>query len=278
VRMPLRRLHAALKPSGICELMVYNKYHRLLPVAVQKAVRIFAGPQAMRNFDLELDFARRIARSDIPGSMGSCLSGMREAHESVVADCLLQPVEQHFTVESLEVLMDSCGFEFAAPCISQFAREQQKVDWNMEFGDRELQRAYDALPDARRWQISNLLLHEHSPLLWFYIRRKDAPTRAKSESQLCEEFLARKFRCVNTNRRLHVRSEQDGYSVNPRHYPYPAIHPDPLCRAIVAAVARRPGITMKEIHFGIRPQAPFTEINRMRLMLTTEAFPYLVAC
>jgi hypothetical protein len=258
--------------------MVYNKYHRLVPAAFQKAVRIFAGVEGKMDFDLELDYARKILSSDFPGMMGAFLSGMREAHESVVADCLLQPVEQNFTVESLEAVVDSCGFEIVAPCINQFDKGQQIFGWNMEFSDAQLQQAYDALPDTSRWQITNLLLHDQSPLLWFYIRRKDAPTRPKSERQLCEEFVARTYRCVSTKRRLYVRSEAEGYSVSPKPYPYPAIHPDPLCREIVAAVARRPGVTMKEILFGIRPQAPFTVINKVRLMLTSEAFPYLIAC
>jgi 2-polyprenyl-3-methyl-5-hydroxy-6-metoxy-1,4-benzoquinol methylase len=39
----LNTLAKALKPTGILELMVYNRYHRIETTAFQKAIRILAG-------------------------------------------------------------------------------------------------------------------------------------------------------------------------------------------------------------------------------------------
>src|SRR6185503_12679728 len=39
----LDRLVEALKPAGVLELMVYNRYHRITTTAFQKAIRILGG-------------------------------------------------------------------------------------------------------------------------------------------------------------------------------------------------------------------------------------------
>src|SRR5438105_2480351 len=60
----LEKLVAALKPGGILELMVYNRFHRLVTSSFQKAIRIFAEEKGGAvNFETEFSLARKIVNS-----------------------------------------------------------------------------------------------------------------------------------------------------------------------------------------------------------------------
>lgn len=272
----LARLAAALKPGGVLELMVYNRFHRALNTAFQKAVRILGEGRGGPSFASDFELARSLAR-DFPAKnqLAALLAQAREAPDAEFADLFINPLEHSYTVESLEALAAGCGLELLTPCISTYAKfAAPAIDWNLRFGDAGLQSVYDSLPDSRRWQVSNLLLHEHSPMLWFYLRRADAGRPRKSERQICEEFLDRAFKPTSAKQRCYVRNG-DEWALAPRPLPYPLEKPDPAVAEIYALAG--PRNTMRRVfrYLGIEPT--FQAVNQARLRLTTSAFPYLKA-
>jgi SAM-dependent methyltransferase len=276
--VPLAKLSRALKPNGILELMVYNRYHRIETTAFQKAIRILADTAAETNFEAEMQIAQRIiAGFKMPNNMAQFLENYKECPESRLADALLQPVEYSFTIPSLESLAASCNLELLAPCINQFDIGSRNILWNLEFEDDSLQTLYDSLSDSRRWQISNYLMLERSPMLWFYLQRTDSNWERKSEKQLSEEFLQQNFAKSNTKKRVFIRSDDGTYVLSDRLRPYPGLHMDNLCSRILALLANQPGTRIRDIldHLGV--EAGFSLTNKLRLYLTTNAFPFLVA-
>jgi SAM-dependent methyltransferase len=272
----LAALAAAVKPTGILELMVYNRYHRVNTTAFQKAVRILCGSTLGPDFESEL----RLARKTINGlksqnSMAQFLGRYKETTEAELADALLQPVEHSFTVESLEALADGCGLETVAPCINQYDKANQTFSWNLEFADADLQNLYDSLPDSQRRQVSNHLLLEKSPMLWFYFQRSGQGRAVKSELQLCEEFLAQRFVKSSTTKRVFLKKENGDYVQGQRLLPYPGLPADALCSKIIAQVAAQPSATMRAVFEQLEIETGFTAVNKLRLSLTTNAFPFL---
>ncbi|HEX5869369.1 MAG TPA: class I SAM-dependent methyltransferase, partial [Longimicrobium sp.] len=205
----LAHLAAALKPGGVMQLMVYNRYHRTLSTAFQKAMRALLGDSGYA-YDRELAMARRFVghaafpeSMDGPSRMGAWLAGHRNAPDAQLADTLIQPVEHSFTVESLEQMARRADLEMLAPVPNPVDAAKGTLHWEMEMGDPELQAAYDALPDERRWQVTNLLQLENSPMLWFYLQRADSPAPRRSTRELCDAFLATRFAPAKTVRRMH---------------------------------------------------------------------------
>ena len=270
----LKKLAAALKPSGIMELMVYNRYHRILTSSFQKAIRIFTEENENIDFEAELEIAKKVIKSlPLKDNHERAFIQYMDFAESDLADLLIQPVEHSYTVSSLEELADSCGLELVAPCISIYAKNFATIELNLEIRDRELREAYYKLSDSRRWQVTNLLLHEKSPLLWFYFQRKDANRPRKSEKQICEEFLQTRFERVETTQRSYIQEEEGNYRLSPTLVPYPMLAPAESVKEVYNAVD--PKLTMREIleRLGIDPT--FQNVNPIRLRLTTSAFPYL---
>lgn len=277
-KAPLRRLARALKPDGVLELMVYNRFHRLMQTAFQKAIRLFGGGSEKVDFESELQVARRIITGmTAQNEMAKFLQYYKDCPESEMADALLQPVEYSFTVESLEKLAEECELELAAPCINIFDKAKDTYYWNMEFNDPGLHEMYDSFEDTKRWHITNCLLLEKSPMLWLYLRRSDAATPRKSEKQLADEFLAQTFVPSDARRKVFLGNGAGEYKLLPTQNPYPGRHPKEMCRAIIAAVAARPGVPMREILTNLKVELSFTTVNKLRLWLTTNAFPFLRA-
>jgi SAM-dependent methyltransferase len=277
-QVPLDRLSKALKPSGILELMVYNRYHRIETTAFQKAIRIFAGTTTEANFEGEMQVAQEIiAGFNMPNSMVQFLENYKECPESKLADSLLQPIEYSYTVPSLESLVQSCNLELLVPCINQFDIASRNYLWNLEFDDSRLQTTYDALCDSDRWTVSNYLMLERSPMLWFYLQRTDSNRRRKSEKQLCEEFLELKFRKSATKKKVFIRSNDDNYLLNDRLRPYPGLHIDNLCSKIVALIDHQPATQLRDVLVQLDVETKFSITNKLRLLLTTNAFPFLVS-
>jgi SAM-dependent methyltransferase len=270
----LRRLARALKPAGILELMVYNRFHRMVNAAFQKAVRVLVGDQGKPDFEMELDTAARLV-ADFPAEnlVSRFLSDYRGSSEEAIADQFIQPVESSYTVESLEELASGCGLEMVAPCLNIFDRATKRISWNLSFRDPELRRRYELLSDSRRWQIANLLLFEQSPMLWFYFQRKDSGRPAGTERSFCEGFLESRFVRNETTRRSFVMDEGGSYRLTPEASPYPAASSDPAIREILDAVDG--GTGMSEIWARLGLSTEFEFVNAMRLKLTTSAFPYL---
>lgn len=272
----LSRLAAALKPNGIMELMVYNRFHRIITSAFQKAIRVFSEARREIDFEWEVALARKIVDNlPLNGVLEKAFIQYMEWSESDFADLLIQPVEHSYTVESLEKLALSCGLEMMLPCVSSYAKHLAvNLRHDLDFQDPALREQYFALPDTRRWQVTNLLLHDKSPLLWFYLRRSDGTPR-RTQREICEAFLDTRFeRCVMTQRSF-LREEDGRYSLLPNPVAYPLTPPPKEARQIFEAVeAER---TMREIlkDLGLSAEWPF--VDRLRNQLTTSAFPYLRA-
>lgn len=273
----LVNLAKALKPSGIMEIMVYNRLHRIFTSSFQKAVRILLGSKASSiNFDSELAIALKLVNGGFSTKsfVATFLNEFKDGAESKLADTLIQPVEYSYTVESLEELIKSCGLELVSPRINIFDIANKTFLWNTEFNDSELQEHYNSLPDSSRWQITNLLQIEKSPMLWFYIQRKDCARSTKSEHQICQEFLDTKFVKNQTLQTSYLLGSNGKYNLSPTSH-FPKASSDPLVKKILDAI--EPEISLREIfqHLDIKPD--FQSVNELRLKLTTSAFPYLKA-
>ena len=279
-RVTLEKLSAALKPGGIMELMVYGRYQRITTSTFQKAIRIF-GEQRGGEIDFDADFAtaKKIAKGLPKGSMleqAFVHTQYMDWSDSDFADLFIHPCEHSYTVESLEDLAESCGLEYVAPCISHYGKSVNTAfSWNMEFGDEELQSSYDALPDSRRWQVTNLLLFDKSPLLWFYLRHNDDPTPRKTEPQIVEEFLNTIFIKNRTTQRSFIRNGDEHYHPSTNFVSYPLAAPHASVREIFElADGRTP---MRDIMAQLGMSMTFQAVNLARIRLTTSAFPYLRA-
>lgn len=274
----LARLTRALKPGGILELMVYNRYHSIVPSAIQKAIHILQGGEGggAVDFDRELALAYQLMEGlQGENSVTGFLRSFRTSPESMLADRLFQPVEQSYTVESFAALAASCGLELVAPCLNSFDLAAETFSWNIDLGSPELQRAYEALPDVRRWHVSNLLLHEKSPQIWFYLQRCDAPRSRRTEKEICEDFLDRELVRSSTVQRNYLRGEDGRYNLSPNSVPYPVGLPDPFAQAVYEQAA--PGRSMREIFAQLGIPTDLLTVNRIRILLTTPAFPYLTS-
>ena len=274
----LKALSRALKPEGVLELMVYNRYHRIMPTAFQKAIREWIGTTSNPDFDSELSLAREVVKVFQGGNeMETFLKRFKSCSESEFADVLLQPVEHFFTVESLDAIVEAAGLSLLSPCINQFDKMRNTFMWNLNFEDETLQNSYEALPNKKRWLITNHFMLEQSPMLWFYLNRSDASFKGKSDVQLCDEFLSQRFSEIQTMRKVYARNKQGEYHLRPVQHAYPHEHPDKTCRQIVAAAKEQPSNPMRDIFNKLELDQSFSTVNRLRLMLTTNAFPYLKA-
>ena len=273
----LARLAAALKPQGIMELMVYNRYHRIFTSNLQKAVRMLSSTNASSvDFESELEIALQLVNGGFATQSMSMnlLQEYRRGSESKLADTLIQPVEQSYTVESLAALTESCGLEIVAPKINLFDLANNTYLWNTEFSDPDLQEKYEELPDLKRWQISNLLHLEKSPMLWFYLQHQTCERPIKSELQICKEFLDTKFVKTETRQKSYILG-RDGKYKEPRESPFPKPSSDPLTAQILQD--NTPAKSMREIFQNLEIDTDFQTVNKVRLQLTTSAFPYLQA-
>ena len=274
-KVVLGRLAAALKPRGILELMVYNRYHRTNTTAFQKALSILNGAKTDGDYQSGLRITRQIIES-IPDSspLASWLGRYKEVAEAALADALLQPVEYSYTVQSLGDLARSCGLELIQPCISQFDKAIGGNSWNLRFDDRELQARYDSLPDEKRWHVTNLLMLDKSPMLWFYLRHYETRPRL-SESAVCDAFLSTAFTRNHAMRHSYVRGADGTYRLSPRAVPHPPPTDDKDAANVVAMVDGKTRI--KDIFASLGIASDFHTTNRIRLRCTTSSFPYLRA-
>ncbi len=274
----LRSLVHALRRDGILELMVYNRYHRIMPTAFQKAVREWSGTSSSPDFDKELRLAKGMVNGFGSGNeMEKFLEHFKTCSEPEFADVLLQPVEHFFTIESLDALTQGAELSLLSPCINQFDKLNNTYTWNVSFEEKSLQESYDALPNKKRWLIANHLLLERSPMLWFYLNRKDSSYKPKLEQQQCDEFLSKRFTVIKTKRKLYTQTDNGEYRLLPRQLAYPSPHPDPSYGNIIKQIESNPSNTMNEILDNLGFDKSFSSVNRLRLMLTTNAFPYLKA-
>jgi 2-polyprenyl-3-methyl-5-hydroxy-6-metoxy-1,4-benzoquinol methylase len=270
----LEKLSGALKQSGIMELMVYNRYERLPTTAFQKAIRLLGGQSKAIDYEADLTRAKRIASEVRLTNFGNVTeANVDELPDCLLADLLIQPVENSYTVESLEDLAARCNLELLYPCSDMF--DKGTISWSMSFTDPDLQSAYDALPDTKRWQVTNHLLFERSPQLWFTFQRKDSLHPRKDEKEICDTFLRTPFKLAATVQRSFIRQPDDLYKPSDRQLPYPLAPPArPLQQVVQLVDGRR---TMREIFSEVGMKVSFQNVNHARLRLSTTAFPYLRA-
>jgi len=272
----LERLSAALAPSGLLELMVYNRFHRSVHSVFQKALRLLAGTSASDDRREELRVARRLAEVfPVRNRIRELLHAFRGAPESAFADGLIQPVEYSYTVESLAQMADQCGLELLCPVPNEWDVMAQPSDWHLVFGDDELQHRYDALPDVMRWQVSNLLLLERSPQLWFYLHKADSSYPRQSSAEMNALFLDTVFEPVKSTRG-HYRRQPDGsYRRAARMTAFPASAPDADLQDVYRAVDGRS--PMRAVLERLGRSMDFGDVLRYRTRLATMAFPFLRA-
>jgi 2-polyprenyl-3-methyl-5-hydroxy-6-metoxy-1,4-benzoquinol methylase len=270
----LEKLREALKPSGILELMVYNRYERLPTTAFQKAIRLLGGKSDAVDYEGDLMRAKRIASEVRLTNFGNVTeSNVDELPDCLLADLLIQPVENSYTVESLEDLAARCNLALLYPCYDMF--DKDAVLWSMSFTDSELQSTYDALPDVQRWQVTNHLLFERSPQLWFMFQRSDSPHRRKTENEICDEFLRTRFKLASTVQRSFIRRQDERYKPSERLLTYPLAPPSRQLQQLVELVDGQR--TMAEIFSEVGTKPSFQNVNYARLHLSTSGFPYLRA-
>jgi 2-polyprenyl-3-methyl-5-hydroxy-6-metoxy-1,4-benzoquinol methylase len=273
----LASLAAALRPAGVMQLMVYNRYHRGMATAFQKAVRLMLGRDG-HAYDDELALARRFVNQYAgPGAVAAWLAEQRNAPDAKLADLLIQPVEHSYTVESLDRMAADAGLELLAPCPNPGDTVRGTLHWEMEMGDAELQRVYDALPDVRRWQVTNLLLQADSPMLWFYLQRRDAPVPRRSTRELCDAFLDRRYAPARTTRQVHLASGPGGpyRPVPDQEVPFPARPQRGDAQKVF--VALDPGVPLRATLERLGIPTDVRTVDRLRTLLASSAFPFLRA-
>lgn len=274
----LDRISRALKKDGILEFMVYNYFHRLMTTACQKAIRSWYDPSSCIDLELELTLAKElVADYQYDNLMGDFLRTNAGVPEALLVDNLIQPVEYSYTIESLDRLTSSCNLEYLLHCQNQFDVEKNAFTWNMLFKNEYLRERYEALPDVRRWYISNLLLLNDSPMLWFYFQRRDASFGRLTEQQVCDDFLETSFRTNCFQLRNFILDDEGIYKASDRTVRYPVVGAisDPMVRKVYNAVA--PGVKMKEIFMEAGIPMSFYNVNHVRIKLSTSGYPYILA-
>ncbi|HKR12261.1 MAG TPA: class I SAM-dependent methyltransferase [Pyrinomonadaceae bacterium] len=274
---PLGKLAAALKRDGILELMVYNYYHRILTTAYQKAMRYLFKDDPNAGLDDQLAVTRDLMNKfPVENTMGFYLQSEKEQSREYLADSFLQPVEHSYTIASLIELLATADLQLGLPAGYVFDKSAGRASWNLEFQNETAARHYEALPDYDRWQISNLLLIEKSPSLFFYVQRNDSEWKRKSEKEVCEEFLDTVFDRYSTTITNYVGGNGNyQFSPTPIPHPSPRVPVDQTARSVFKETGQ--GNTIREILsvLGIKPA--FSVVNNLRVQLTTPLFPYLKA-
>ncbi|GIH27656.1 hypothetical protein Aph01nite_59660 [Acrocarpospora phusangensis] len=260
----LARLAAALRPEGLLELMVYNTFHRREITAFQEALRLIGHGQDVWS-------ARRLAGSiDSDNQLTARLRAELHEPEIAFADTWLNPCERTFTVGGLHDLCAAAGLVLEAPCVSELAKASGAYSWELPVRDERLGGRLRALPDLVRWQVGNLLLFDRSPLLWFYLRRRDNPLPLAGEDERDEAFLDAVPTRVRATERVWLLEESGGYRPmdgerpvsEPAATAFPQLLADVDGRRTVRDLCGAPGGTM---------------VRRMRAELATPAGPHLVA-
>lgn len=271
----LASLARALKRDGVIELLVYNRFHRTITSAFQKSVRLLT--RDLGTDDLAI--AKHLASGlSVDNRLSEFVARHRDWEESDFADLLINPVEHSFTVDSLAAMADKCGLELVRPCTSLYAKfRAETLDWEMSFDDPELQRVYNAMPDTDRWRVSNLLLHEKSPMLWFYLRRKDAIWHRKTEQELAQEMLETHFVKARTQQKVFLRDKDGVFQASSRPLEYPAAAPDASVLSIYEQFELDRPRLMADVLAELELPTTFEALHAIRQKLMIPAFPYLQA-
>jgi amino acid adenylation domain-containing protein/non-ribosomal peptide synthase protein (TIGR01720 family) len=259
----LSRVGAALRPTGIAEVMVYNRFHRQEIIAFQEALRLLGTAD-------DIWYAKRLAASIASGTRLSAelTEALTESDEQF-ADTWLNPMEHSYTVHGFAALADAAGMALEAPCVSAVGRAEGAFEWAPPTSDPHIGADVGALDDLDRWQLHNLLRMEQSPYLWFYLRRTDNPHPAMTEWERDEAFLDAALTPITDRERVWVLDPEGGYrrvadaEIGPRRG-------GSEYDAVVDAVAR--GRRVRSM-----PSRDLGDVRRARVHLTVPEFPRLRA-
>jgi SAM-dependent methyltransferase len=277
-QIALQSLTRALRPDGIMELMVYNRFHRILTSAFQGAIRILAGTENNPSWQEEFEMGRMLAETFRRGNlMSAFLAQNAQLPDALFADSLLQPVEYSYTVGSLKELVENAGLELLIFSIDQFSRSTGAESWNLEFKESLLRDRYEALDDYKRWEITNLLLGEESPMLWFYLQHKNSSRSRKTEKEICDQFLQTRFRRVICEKEVFTRDLKHSFvSTKSKVMQFPGkpkLGTD--ASKIYAAIDENAEISKTFERLGI--EQSFYNVQQLRSLLSTSANPFLEA-
>jgi SAM-dependent methyltransferase len=275
----LQQLSNALKKDGVMELMVYNYYQRLFTTACQKAIRSFYDSSTI-NLEVELALAKKLIEGFPYNSnplMGDFLNLHAFMHEAEMTDSLIQPVEYSYTIESLSEMAGGCGLELLQHCQNQFDVKNDAYTWNIHFENASLREKYYALPDLKRWQITNLLLCNNSPMLWFYLQKKDATYTRRQEQQINKEFLETRFSKASFAMHHYVLDKDGNYQWQDKPVQHPPLNQltDPVLKKIYELV--NPSLKMRDIFYQLKIRPDFHEVNKARIKLSTSSYPFILA-
>jgi len=270
----LQALSRALRKNGVMELMVYNFYHRIITTAFQKAVHIIGGLGKVMNAEEEYAFTRQLMHEfPVDNLVRDYLGSLDKQEESLIADALIQPVEHSFTVESLDKMVQDCGLDMLQHCVNQFDVAEDRLSWNLPITHT----SYQNLADTDRWQVGNLLMLEKSPMLWFYLQRKDADHPRQSEREICESFLQTTFQRAGTCKYRFLLTGPGVYEniAEPQAFPAPErpVHKN----ALKVFSALEPHLTMQAVIEKAGLDLSFPTVNALRIGLSTSAFPYMTS-
>jgi hypothetical protein len=271
----LAKISRAMRPDGLLELMVYNRYHCIEVAAVQSAVKILASADGGSGFDAELELAAMLLNGREKLKSRITQSFAIDSSESAFADALIQPVTHTFTVLEVQRLAATCGLDLVQPCINQFDVARNCFDWYMPTPDEALRANYEALGDTLRWHVTNLVQLEQSPMLWFYLRRSASTGLKHTEREITDQFLDQAFEIAQTSSQMFCRTDEGAYEPASKPVRYPNVHPDETCRDIVGMVAKRGRARMRDLLAEKGISTDFATLNWLRIRLTTNSFPYL---
>jgi SAM-dependent methyltransferase len=271
----LRRVGAALKPDGVMELMVYNFYHRIPTTAYQKAIRLLAGSGSAPNIEAELPITRSLIENfPVENQLSAFLKEQRSAPPAAIADYFLQPVEYSYTVSTFADLCRDSNLSLLSYCVNQFDNMNGRSTWYLDLQDPAVSEAYEALDDLSRWQVTNLLLGEVSPLLWFYVQRADCSAPRRTDAEARQSFLNTIYMPRSTEvEQFRRQGERYASAGQAMAFPVPRIPTDGLARQVFENCdGYRPiRIILKALGIEERPAL----VEKLRSALVTTGNPYL---
>jgi SAM-dependent methyltransferase len=278
-QVPLARLAAAVKPDGLLQLMVYNRYHCVEAIAVQNAVALLAATGGRAGLDVQLKLALQVmdGRDDLKMRIAQFFPGM-EHFETAFADAVIQPVAHTYTVLQFQQLAASCGLDLVMPCVNELDIARDCIDWHIDISGGELQAAFDALSDVERWHVVNLIGLGQSPMLWFYARPHSGEGNQKSEREVVAEFAEQRFEVAETTSQTFSRTREGTYKAAGELARHPGRHRNETCQKIVDIVAEKKRARLCDVLQELAIPADFATLNKLRVRLTTTPFPYLRAC
>jgi SAM-dependent methyltransferase len=273
----LQRLSTALTETGVLELMVYNRFHRLWTGTFQKAAGLLLGsgdglaPEdlvaATRNLAAALPQDNLLARGLAPYVAGP---------DADFVDALANPIERSYTVMSLAALAESAGLRLLLPKPTDLDFVDDRYLWRLQFADAGLQARFDQLPDLQRWQLVNLFAFDRSPMLWFYLERTGAHSGVSSTVDVNSEFLRHRFSRSDGTATRYVRDVTSGHYAakdRPSSLAAGAVDADAGRLLQLADGRRSMGELVAEV--GIEPTA--RNVDRLRIHLCSSARPRLRA-